>query len=150
DRRRARVALLRLRLATARWIAAHLRVHRDRHRRARLAPGRRGRVGRRRGAPAVRQLLPPRHGRPHGRAAARGRAPRASARTVREGRMNAIRRLWGRPVVRWALAFAGVAFAAALPLLDLVVPGVLPGPTYTPGTLQILALALIFAALALS
>jgi ABC-type branched-chain amino acid transport system, permease component len=64
--------------------------------------------------------------------------------------MNAIRRLWGRPVVRWALAFAGVAFAAALPLLDLVVPGVLPGPTYTPGTLQILALALIFAALALS
>src|SRR5690606_19050930 len=34
--------------------------------------------------------------------------------------------------------------------LNLVVPGILPGPTYTPGTLQILALALIFSSLALS
>lgn len=64
--------------------------------------------------------------------------------------MNAIRRLWAMPAVRWGLAGALVAFAAALPLLNIVVPGVLPGATYTPGTLQILALALIFAALALS
>ncbi|RQP12337.1 MAG: branched-chain amino acid ABC transporter permease [Microbacteriaceae bacterium] len=64
--------------------------------------------------------------------------------------MTAIRRLWAKPAVRWGLAGALVVFAAALPLLDLVVPGVLPGPTYTPGTLQILALSLIFAALALS
>jgi branched-chain amino acid transport system permease protein len=64
--------------------------------------------------------------------------------------MSVIRRLWARAAVRWALAGVLVAFAAALPLLNLVVPGVLPGATYTPGTLQILALALIFAALALS
>jgi branched-chain amino acid transport system permease protein len=64
--------------------------------------------------------------------------------------MNSIRKAWGMPAVRWGLAAALVIFAAVLPLLNLVVPGVLPGPTYTPGTLQILALALIFAALALS
>jgi branched-chain amino acid transport system permease protein len=55
-----------------------------------------------------------------------------------------------RPLVRWLLGGALVAFVAVLPLIDLVVPGVLPGSTYTPGTLQVLALALIFAALALS
>nr|WP_127126099.1 branched-chain amino acid ABC transporter permease [Georgenia sp. SYP-B2076] len=37
-----------------------------------------------------------------------------------------------------------------LPLLNLHLPGVLPGPTYTPGTMQLLALCLLFAALALS
>lgn len=64
--------------------------------------------------------------------------------------MNAIRAFFGRPMVKWLLGGALVAFVAALPLLNLVVPGVLPGSTYTPGTLQLLALALIFAALALS
>jgi branched-chain amino acid transport system permease protein len=64
--------------------------------------------------------------------------------------MNAIRAFFGRPTVKWLLGGALVAFVAALPLLNLVVPGVLPGSTYTPGTLQLLALALIFAALALS
>lgn len=64
--------------------------------------------------------------------------------------MTAIRRFLARPVVRWVLAGALVAFAAVLPLLNLVIPGVLPGATYTPGSLQVLALALIFAALALS
>ena len=64
--------------------------------------------------------------------------------------MSVIRNLWARGAVRWALAGLLVAFAAVLPLLNLVVPGVLPGATYTPGTLQILALALIFAALSLS
>ncbi len=48
-----------------------------------------------------------------------------------------------------ALGAVGVGFAA-LPLLNIVVPGVLPGPSYTPGTLQLLALSLMFAALALS
>ena len=43
-----------------------------------------------------------------------------------------------------------VAFLALLPQLNLTVPGVLPGATYTPGTLQLLALCLLFAALALS
>lgn len=64
--------------------------------------------------------------------------------------MNAIRSTLGRPLVKWLLGGALVAFVAVLPLIDLVVPGVLPGSTYTPGTLQVLALALIFAALALS
>jgi branched-chain amino acid transport system permease protein len=64
--------------------------------------------------------------------------------------MTAIRRILARPVVRWLLAAALVAGFAVLPLLNLALPGVLPGPTYTPGTLQLLALSLIFAALALS
>lgn len=64
--------------------------------------------------------------------------------------MSRIRAFLARPVVAWALAAVLVAVAAVLPLLALDIPGVLPGPTYTPGTLQVLALALIFAALALS
>ncbi|ANH38648.1 leucine/isoleucine/valine transporter permease subunit [Nocardioides dokdonensis FR1436] len=39
---------------------------------------------------------------------------------------------------------------AVLPLVDVTVPGVLPGSTYTAGTLQLLALCLLFAALALT
>lgn len=39
---------------------------------------------------------------------------------------------------------------ACLPLLAVRVPGVLPGPTYAPGTLQLLALCWVVAALALS
>jgi len=39
---------------------------------------------------------------------------------------------------------------ACLPLLAIQVPGVLPGPTYTPGTLHVLALCWLVAALALS
>ncbi|WP_127793043.1 branched-chain amino acid ABC transporter permease [Agromyces sp. LHK192] len=45
---------------------------------------------------------------------------------------------------------AAVVVLAVLPLLAIDVPGVLPGPTYTPGTLQLLAFALLIAALALS
>jgi branched-chain amino acid transport system permease protein len=43
-----------------------------------------------------------------------------------------------------------VVVLAVLPLLNLRVPGVLPGPTYTPGALQLLALCMVFSALALS
>ena len=43
-----------------------------------------------------------------------------------------------------------VVLLAVLPLVDLSVPGVLPGATYTPGTLQLMALALVFASLALT
>ena len=43
-----------------------------------------------------------------------------------------------------------VVVLAILPLLALDLPGVLPGPTYTPGTLQLLAYAMLIAALALS
>lgn len=42
------------------------------------------------------------------------------------------------------------AFAAILPMLNLSIPGVLPGATYLPGTLQLLAVAMLFASLALS
>lgn len=55
-----------------------------------------------------------------------------------------------RRVPAWAVGAAVVAAVAALPLLDLSLPGVLPGPTYTPGSLHLMTLSLIFAALALS
>ena len=52
--------------------------------------------------------------------------------------------------VPWVAGAALVILAAVLPFLNIVIPGVLPGATYTPGTLQLLALSLLFAALALS
>ncbi|MFZ2965247.1 MAG: branched-chain amino acid ABC transporter permease [Rhodoglobus sp.] len=55
-----------------------------------------------------------------------------------------------KPWLWWILGGVLVVFAAILPLLNLSVPGVLPGATYTPGTLQVLALALLFSSLALS
>jgi branched-chain amino acid transport system permease protein len=62
---------------------------------------------------------------------------------------------WGAASARRPLlvAIAGVALVvllAILPLLAIDIPGVLPGPTYTPGTLQLLAYAMLIAALALS
>lgn len=73
-------------------------------------------------------------------------APTAPARTTRD-------RIRGITSSRWfplALAVVFAGLAAVLPLLAIEIPGVLPGPTYLPGTLQLLALCLIFAALALS
>lgn len=43
-----------------------------------------------------------------------------------------------------------VMLLAFLPLLNISIPGVLPGATYTPGTLHLLALAWVMAAVALS
>lgn len=43
-----------------------------------------------------------------------------------------------------------VVLLALLPLLNISLPGVLPGATYTPGTLHMLALAMVMAGLALS
>jgi branched-chain amino acid transport system permease protein len=43
-----------------------------------------------------------------------------------------------------------VVLMAVLPLLNLSLPGILPGATYTPGTLALLSLCMVFAALALS
>lgn len=43
-----------------------------------------------------------------------------------------------------------VAFMALLPLLNISLPGILPTPTYQPGTLALLSLCMVFAALALS
>ncbi|MGO4689328.1 branched-chain amino acid ABC transporter permease [Glaciibacter sp. 2TAF33] len=45
---------------------------------------------------------------------------------------------------------AFVVLAAMLPLLNIDIPGIFPGPSYTPGTLQLLAFAMVIAALALS
>lgn len=55
--------------------------------------------------------------------------------------------------VRLVVPIAGIALVvlmAVLPLLNIQIPGILPGPTYTPGTLALLSLCLVFAALALS
>ena len=54
---------------------------------------------------------------------------------------------------RFLPALVGVALVAVmalLPLLNISIPGVLPGPTYTAGSLALLSLCMVFAALALS
>ena len=54
---------------------------------------------------------------------------------------------------KYVPAIVGVAlvvFMAVLPLLNLSLPGILPTPTYMPGTLALLSLCMVFAALALS
>jgi branched-chain amino acid transport system permease protein len=43
-----------------------------------------------------------------------------------------------------------MVFLVLLPLLNLSLPGVLPGPTYTPGSLQLLAMCMLMAAAALT
>ncbi|NLA65715.1 MAG: branched-chain amino acid ABC transporter permease, partial [Leucobacter sp.] len=43
-----------------------------------------------------------------------------------------------------------VVLMAVLPLLNISIPGVLPTPTYMPGSLALLSLCMVFAALALS
>ncbi|WP_122263181.1 branched-chain amino acid ABC transporter permease [Ornithinimicrobium cerasi] len=53
-------------------------------------------------------------------------------------------------LTRYALPVVLVVLLTGLPLLDLSLPGVLPGPTYTPGSLHLMALAMVMAALALS
>lgn len=64
--------------------------------------------------------------------------------------MTIIHRLRTSRVTPWVLGGVLVLFVALLPFLDISLPGVLPGSTYTPGTLQLLAFAMVFAALALS
>ncbi len=54
---------------------------------------------------------------------------------------------------KWAPAVVGAALVvlmAILPLLNISIPGILPTPTYMPGTLALLSLCMVFAALALS
>lgn len=75
---------------------------------------------------------------------ARGRS------TDARGRGSRVAEFLSRGWVRWVLAGLLVGLFALLPVINLSIPGVLPGPTYTPGSLQILALGLVFAALALS
>lgn len=56
-------------------------------------------------------------------------------------------------LARFAPALVGVVLVgvmAMLPLLNISLPGILPGATYTPGSLALLSLCMVFAALALS
>ena len=58
-----------------------------------------------------------------------------------------------RSAIRWlrpGLAVGGVVLLALLPQLQISVPGVLPGPTWTAGSLQLLALCLLVGALAVT
>ena len=55
-----------------------------------------------------------------------------------------------RPLLRPLLVLAGAVLLALLPELRISVPGVLPGPTYTPGALQLLAVCLLIGALAVT
>lgn len=64
--------------------------------------------------------------------------------------MNGVKEFLSRPLVTWALAGVLVAFLAILPMLAIDIPGVFPGPTYTPGTLQLIAFSMLIASLALS
>lgn len=54
------------------------------------------------------------------------------------------------PRVRALAPLVLIVLLACLPLLNVSIPGVLPGATYTPGTLHLLALAWVMAAVALS
>lgn len=64
--------------------------------------------------------------------------------------MNRVKNVASRPLAKWALAGVLVAFLAILPMLAIEIPGIFPGPTYTPGTLQLLAFSMLIASLALS
>lgn len=64
--------------------------------------------------------------------------------------MSAEGRMPRRTLAAVGAGGALVLLAALLPLLNITIPGVFPGPTYTPGTLQLLAYAMLIAALALS
>lgn len=61
-----------------------------------------------------------------------------------------MRTLLGSPWAKLAIGAAVVVLAALLPLLDIHIPGVLPGPTYEAGAMSVLAYAMLIAALALS
>lgn len=76
----------------------------------------------------------------------RGRAAGSPGGTPDSGRPG----LTGRGVAAWAGSVAGVLLLVLLPLLNISLPGVLPGPTYTPGSLQLLAMCMLMAAAALT
>lgn len=55
-----------------------------------------------------------------------------------------------RTLLRWGGGLAAIVLMALLPLLNISLPGVLPTPTYQPGSLQLLALCMLMAAAALT
>ena len=64
--------------------------------------------------------------------------------------MTLIDRIRTARATPWVIGGAIIVLLALLPVLNLSLPGILPGATYTPGTLQLLAFAMVFATLALS
>jgi branched-chain amino acid transport system permease protein len=72
--------------------------------------------------------------------------PLRSAGTAGGGQRRSRRTRLIRPVLLVAL----LLFAVLLPQLQISVPGVLPGPTWTPGSLQLLATCLLIGALAVT
>lgn len=64
--------------------------------------------------------------------------------------MNTLRQLTGNPIFRVAAPAVLVLVAALLPLLNVYIPGVMPGPSYQAGAQQMLAYAFLIAAVALS
>lgn len=80
--------------------------------------------------------------------------PPASGPTTSGGSVSRSKGGGLSPLLRMALPAIGglvlVIVMAVLPLLNLQLPGILPGPTYSPGTLALLSLCMVFAALALS
>ena len=78
--------------------------------------------------------------------------PAGPRRTAAAGRSTAPARprLTRRRIAGGAAGLAGLALLVLLPLLNLSLPGVLPGPTYTPGSLQLLAMCMLMAAAALT
>ncbi|WP_320536762.1 branched-chain amino acid ABC transporter permease [Pseudarthrobacter sp. IC2-21] len=75
--------------------------------------------------------------------------PATSRRNAADGGGPRPRLTRGR-VVGAAVGIAGIVLLVLLPLLNLSLPGVLPGPTYTPGSLQLLAMCMLMAAAALT
>lgn len=61
-----------------------------------------------------------------------------------------MRSVLSKPAVKWGIGAAAVVVLILLPLLNIPALGVLPGPTYTPGSLQLMAMCLLIASLALS
>src|SRR5207245_11440250 len=121
-------------------VAADLRVHRRRDRRARLA-ARHGGGGRgRRSRAAVRRLLRVvRPRRLERRAPARPRALGTARRPLEELRMR-----------KWAVPMAILVVLALVPQFSIDIPYVFNGAINTPGTLQLLALCLVFGGIAMS
>ena len=78
--------------------------------------------------------------------------PAGPRRTAAAGRSTAPARprLTRRRIAGGAAGLAGLVLLVLLPLLNLSLPGVLPGPTYTPGSLQLLAMCMLMAAAALT
>jgi branched-chain amino acid transport system permease protein len=78
-----------------------------------------------------------------------GAAPRPQRRPEGAPARSAASRPW-TAFVPAAVGVALVALMAILPLLNISIPGILPTPTYMPGSLALLSLCMVFAALALS